>query len=217
MSDLPGLSAGPAYDLWARSYDTDDNRTRELAAEALRGRDLDIRDRHVVEIGCGTGLNTEWLAAGAKSVVGLDFSAGMLDRARRRVAAPHVRFESHDVRRPWPVDAAAADLVVSMLVLEHVELVEPVFAEAARVLRPGGILFLCELHPTRQRLGRQAEFTHPETGETARIAAFFHDASDYVNGAVRAGFLVRRMDEPRDEEAGPIAPPRLLVLTLEKV
>ncbi|MEZ5331791.1 MAG: class I SAM-dependent methyltransferase [Thermoanaerobaculia bacterium] len=216
MSDLPGLSAANAYDLWAGSYDTDENDTRELAGETLRRSGLARDGRDVVEIGCGTGGNTAWLAEGAGSVLGLDLSEGMLERARRRTSAPHVRFRHHDVRAPWPVESAAADLVVSMLVLEHVEGVGPVLAEAARVLRPGGALFLCELHPTRQRLGRQAEFAHPETGETQRIAAFFHDASDYVNAAVDAGLRVRRMEEPGDADAGPIAPPRLLVLVLGK-
>ena len=49
-----------AYNLWSETYDTVENKTRDLEARALResvaGENLDI-----LEIGCGTGKNTEWL------------------------------------------------------------------------------------------------------------------------------------------------------------
>ena len=51
-----------AYDQWAETYDTDPNRTRELAGQVLRKIDLPVSGLEVVEIGCGTGRNTEWLA-----------------------------------------------------------------------------------------------------------------------------------------------------------
>jgi malonyl-CoA O-methyltransferase len=211
VTGLPGRSdVGAAYDLWAASYDTDENRTRELAGEVLRSSCLVVEGRDAVEIGCGTGGNTVWLAERARSVLGLDLSAGMLERARARIDSPAVRFLWHDVQSPWPVDDGAAGLVVALLVLEHVERLEPVFAEAARVLRPGGELFLCELHPTRQMLGRQAEFTHPETGERERVEAFLHDVSEYVNRGIEAGLELVRLGEHRDPGAAWTAPPRLL-------
>src|SRR6185436_13665880 len=104
---------------------------RELVpAAALRG--------DIVEVGCGTGKNSVFFAEKARSVVALDFSDGMLAKARARVKAPSVRFVHHDVREPWPVPATSADLVSVNLVLEHVEHIAFVFQEAARVLRPGG-------------------------------------------------------------------------------
>jgi malonyl-CoA O-methyltransferase len=199
-----------AYDRWAETYDVDPNRTRERAAEVLRDRGPAVAGRGVIEIGCGTGLNTQWLAEAAADVLALDFSEGMLRQARARVRSPRVRFVPHDVRAEWPAAGASADVVVAMLVLEHVERLEPVFAEAARALRPGGELFLCELHPTRQMLGRQAEFTRPETGERELVAAFPHDTSDYVNGGLRAGFELLRLGEWRDAGAPFAVPPRVL-------
>jgi malonyl-CoA O-methyltransferase len=97
-----------------------------------------------------------------------------------------------------------------MLVLEHVERLQPIFGEAARVLRWGGDLFVCELHPMRQMLGRQAEFTNPRTGERERVAAFLHDVSEYVNGGLQTGFTLGRLGEWRDTGAGQADLPRLL-------
>ena len=201
-----------AYDRWAKTYDADPNRTRELAASVLRQSDLELAGRDVIEIGCGTGRNTEWLVERAESVVAIDFSEGMLWRAKARVQSPHVRFVRHDIRAGWPQAAAAADLVIAMLVLEHIEQVGPVFSEAARVLRSGGELFVCELHPTRQMYGRQAEFIDSETGECERIAAFLHDVSEYVNAGLGAGFELTHIGEWRDSEGAQSDLPRLLSL-----
>ena len=203
-----------AYDRWAETYDTDLNRTRELAATALRESELGLAGRDVVEIGCGTGRNTEWLAERAASVLAVDFSEGMLRQASARVRSRNVRFIQHDIRNVWPVADASADVVIAMLVLEHIERVEPIFAEAARVLRAGGELFACELHPVRQMYGKQARFTNRETGECERITAFLHDVSEYVNAALRSGFGLMNLGERRDHDSQRSDLPRLLSLRL---
>src|SRR6185312_9292072 len=109
-----------AYDNWAETYDTDQNRTRDLAAVVLRKATIDFAGRKVIEVGCGTGRNTEWLAerAGeAGEIVALDFSEQMLARARLRVTNPNVQFVQHDARLQWPLPDAAADTVVAILIL----------------------------------------------------------------------------------------------------
>jgi malonyl-CoA O-methyltransferase len=141
----------------------------------------------------------------------------MLERARRRVRAEHVRFVEHDIRRPWPLPRASADLVIANLVLEHVETLDPVFAEAHRVLRARGLLFLCELHPFRQLQGVQARFASAETGELVRVPAWLHDVSQYVTAALAAGFTLQHLGEWRDTPDAPrTAPPRLLSLLLAR-
>jgi ubiquinone/menaquinone biosynthesis C-methylase UbiE len=97
-----------------------------------------------------------------------------------------------------------------MLVLEHVEQIQPVFTEASRALRAGGELLICELHPGRQVCGRQAEFTSPETGEVERIPAFLHDISEYVNASSASGFELLQIGEWRDENTTGSDLPRLL-------
>ncbi|WP_437995299.1 class I SAM-dependent methyltransferase [Sorangium sp. So ce185] len=203
-----------AYDRWSATYDNDPNRTRELSAAVLRERGLALAGRDVIEIGCGTGLNTQWLAERAGSVLALDFSEGMLRQARARVDSPRVRFAQHDIRSPWPAASGSSDVVIAMLVLEHIEHVDAIFAEAARALRPGGELFLCELHPTRQMRGGQANFVNRETGEPERVPAFLHDVSEYVNAGLSSGYELVHLGEWRDAEAARNDPPRLLSVHL---
>lgn len=145
-----------AYEHWARTYDTAENRTRDLDALVLRGTELPLSGARVIEFGAGTGKNTEYLAENAASVLALDFSPAMLERARARGLGEHVTFAEQDITQPWPAGDASADLVVGNLVLEHVEDLSPVYAEIGRVLKPGGILFISELHPDRQARGSQA-------------------------------------------------------------
>lgn len=218
------VSVESLYDNWSESYDADPNRTRDLAYRVLRGAGLDLAGRDVLELGCGTGGNTGWLAERARSVLALDFSEGMMAVARARLAPPpdghaegtcaaaRVHFLRHDIRQPLPLRDTAVDLVLVALVLEHVERVGPVLAECARVLRRGGELFVCEYHPYRQLRGGQARFSPGDAGEVLRIPAFLHMAEEFVNGAVAAGLRVQGLGESWDEDAEPGTLPRVLSL-----
>ncbi|MGH7875728.1 MAG: class I SAM-dependent methyltransferase [Candidatus Binatia bacterium] len=215
MSELKNKSKiSAAYDRWAETYDIDPNSTRELAYTVLKESNLELANRDVIEIGCGTGRNTQWLAERARNVIAVDFSQAMLAKAKARVHSTGVRFLQHDIRSPWPMADASADLFIVMLVLEHVECLEPFFAEAVRTLRVGGELFLCELHPMRQMSGGQAEFTNRENGKQERITAYLHDTAEYVNTAVRSGFDLVHLGECRDSKAQPSDMPRLIALHL---
>ncbi len=205
-----------AYDRWSRRYDDDHNATRDLDARVVRQSPLHLAGARVLELGCGTGKNSQWLATQSRELVALDFSPGMLDVARRRVRAAHVRFVEHDITRPWPVDRASCDVVLGNLVLEHVRDLLPIYAEAARALRPGGQLFFCELHPYRQLLGGQAHFEDAETNQIVPVTAFPHTVSEYVNGGLATGFLLRMLDEHVEENAPIDAVPRLLSVLFER-
>jgi malonyl-CoA O-methyltransferase len=205
-----------AYDRWSRRYDDDHNATRDLDARVVRQSPLHVAGARALELGCGTGKNSEWLAAYVHSLVALDFSPGMLDVARRRVRSERVRFVEHDITRPWPVEPSSFDVVVGNLVLEHVRDLGPIYAEAARVLRPGGALFLCELHPYRQLRGGQAHFEDDETNETVPVTAYRHSVSEYVNGGIDAGLTLRAVGEHVEESALDGSPPRLLSVLFER-
>lgn len=212
-SALPGHEVATAYDRWATQYDTDRNLTRDLDGVILqRNTSLELSNRTVLEIGCGTGKNSAWLASRVRELVAVDFSAGMLAVAQQRVPSPNVRWIQHDVRERWPVDDAGVDVVVGNLVLEHVERLEPIFAEAARVLRNDGQLYVCELHPFRQWRGGQAHFTEQSTGDTVQVNAFVHSVSDYVNAALQHGFALTHLGEWTEDDAPANSLPRLLSL-----
>jgi ubiquinone/menaquinone biosynthesis C-methylase UbiE len=210
--DPEGVST--AYDRWAATYDSDANRTRDLDALVVRRAAPDVTARDVLELAPGTGKNTVWLAERARSVIGLDASPGMLAVARRRVTAGHVCFLEHDIQTAWPVGDESIDVVIGNLVLEHVERVGHVFAKAARVLRRGGVVFICELHPIRQFLGARAHFVDGER-RVVEVPVVRHTVSEFVNAGLDAGLTLDRLDEWSDDGA-PDSPPRLLSLSFSK-
>lgn len=199
------------YDRWARTYDTAPNATRDLNARVLRQQLARGRWSRVLEIGCGTGINTSWLREHADEVVALDSSEGMLAEARRRVAGPKARFVVADVTQGWPVEPGF-DLVVATLVLEHVRDLRPVFREARRVLATGGTLYIAELHPFRQYMGSQARYRAAEGGDEVLIPAFQHDVSEFVDAGLENGFSLAGMEEWRGDGD---SVPRLLTMRFE--
>lgn len=204
------------YDRWAARYDADRNATRDLDTAVLRRSSLRVRGRDVLELGAGTGKNTRWLADEARHLVAIDFSAGMLAEARRNVRASNVQFVQHDVSEVWPVATGSIDVIVGNLILEHVRDLAPVIAECARVLRAGGQLYLCELHPFRQLLGGQAHFIDPRTRETVHVPAFRHSVSEYVNTGIVAGLALGELGEWLEADAAANDPPRLLSLLFDR-
>jgi ubiquinone/menaquinone biosynthesis C-methylase UbiE len=211
----PMTEVTSAYDQWAHTYETVENATRDLAATVLRQYPLPMHGRDILETGCGTGFNTTYLAQQSRSVLAVDGSAGMLAQACAKVTAPHVQLLRCDLQHTWPLADASVDLVVCLLVLEHIADLHMFFQEAARVLRPGGEGFVCELHPFRQLQGRQAQCTEAKSGQVVLIPAYLHDVSEYVNASVQQGFALLRMDEWRDaHDTAHTLPPRLLSLHL---
>jgi malonyl-CoA O-methyltransferase len=199
-----------AYDRWATTYDADRNLTRDLDADVARATLASLHTSRVLEIGCGTGKNTIWLADVACSVLALDFSPGMLRTAHARLraaSAPNVALALADLTRPWPCAAGWADLVICDLVLEHLTDLGFVFWEARRVLSRDGLFFICELHPFRQYEGKRAGFR--DGAERVEIPAATHHLTDFVETAAQHSFSLRQLKEWwHEEDRG--APPRLV-------
>ena len=92
------------YDNWATNYDNNINPTRDLDKLATKESLFNINFSNVLELGCGTGKNTEWLITKADKLVGLDFSEGMLNLARYKISSDNVTFINTNLNEKWPVD-----------------------------------------------------------------------------------------------------------------
>jgi ubiquinone/menaquinone biosynthesis methyltransferase len=96
----------------------------------------------VLDLACGTGdLAYEFARRGARKVIGLDLTQSMLTlaTAKREVARPRVAFVAGDMMA-LPFPNAAFDLVSTGYGLRNVPVLETALAEAARVLKSGGVL-----------------------------------------------------------------------------
>jgi 2-polyprenyl-6-hydroxyphenyl methylase/3-demethylubiquinone-9 3-methyltransferase len=100
----------------------------------------------VVDVGCGGGLLGLPLTRAGARIVGVDLSRGSLRTAARHVAGG---FACGDAQR-LPLRTGAADIVLLADVIEHVPSPARALAEAARLLRPGGLCFVNTISRTRR-------------------------------------------------------------------
>lgn len=207
------MSVQQAYSTWAITYDTDPNLTRDLDGVVTRETLVALPANAILEIGCGTGKNTGFLAQLGRHLHALDFTENMIRQAQAKHIAANVTFTIADLTQPWPRARQSADLIVCNLVLEHIAGLPFIFNEAARCLVSGGRFFVCELHPFRQYQGTKANFQRGD-GRT-EIEAFVHHISDYVSAAEAAGLSLRSLKEWW-HEADTDKPPRLVSFVFEK-
>ncbi len=196
------------YDLWAQIYDDEDNPL--IALETMQFRSLlgDVRGLTVADIGCGTGRHALAMAEAGATVIGVDFSMGMLAKAQAKPGAGTMHFVYHDVAMGLPFVSRAFDRVICCLVLGHIGDLAGMLCEMARICRVGGCVCLSGFHPAMRLLGCQTGFTDPATGRKTRPASVPHQLSDYVMAATRAGLHIEQMSEHVVDEALAARSPR---------
>ncbi|MEM7725883.1 MAG: class I SAM-dependent methyltransferase [Cyanobacteria bacterium P01_A01_bin.45] len=217
------MNVQEAYNNWSLSYDSDKNRTRDLDFIVTQDSLKDFSGKSILELGCGTGKNTIFFSQIAQRVISVDFSEEMIQKAKQKVEADskadNIHFITADITEPWNFLNFPIDLIVCNLVLEHIENLPFIFAQAFDSLKSGGHFFICELHPFKQYQGSVARFNQniaaSETVESIEIKAFVHHASEFFNSAQNAGFTMIEFKEwwhETDENK----PPRLISFLFQK-
>ncbi len=114
-------------------------------AELVRLADLALNSL-VLDAGCGPGLVSKGLLDAGHRVVGVDLSREMIERARKRCAdhGARARLEQGSVFDPSLDALGPFDAALSRYVLHHVEAPKAFLARQMELLRPGGILVVCD-------------------------------------------------------------------------
>lgn len=165
-----------------------------------------------LDLACGGGRHAAAIQATGRTVLGLDLSAGQLAVARRRGLRRLVRA---DLTR-LPLGDATVGAAVLAYAHTDVDDVAPVFAEAARVLWPGGRLVFLGIHPCF--VGHFVEYReegsqvvlHPgyrqacwhldsphfsPTGLGRRVGARHVPLAELLNALLAAGLRLERVEE----------------------
>ena len=185
--DVLGLDDG--YSSWSATYD-DPNPLIVAEERAL----LPILDRVApgvaVDAATGTGRVAHLRGRGHR-VLACDRSEQMLRGASTRLGdASVVQADLIDL----PIRDGSVDLLTCSLALTHVERLPAAFESFGRVMRPGGLAVISDIHPFAVATGAQAFFRR-EDGSRAVVRNEQHWVSDYVAAATSAGFAIEGCEE----------------------
>lgn len=208
------MNTKKAYDRWSAQYDTNINKTRDLEAIALRNTLANITFDSCLEIGCGTGKNTEWFITKTNKITAIDLSDEMLAIAKEKINSDKVNFIQADITQEWSFVNTSYNLVSFSLVLEHIENLDAVFSKVSKAVAKGGYVYIGELHPFKQYAGTKARFTSGD-GEQV-LTCFNHNISDFIQAAKKNGFEIIELNEYFDEDDRTTIP-RILTMLFRKI
>lgn len=149
--------------------------------------------RDAADLGCGTGRTGVWLrGAGVPTIDGVDLTPEMLAVARQK--AVYRRLVEADARST-PLPPESYDLVVTCLVDEHLPVLEPLYREARRLARRGGLYVLVAYHPHFIMAAGMPTHFDSKSGVPVAIETYLHPLSEHVEAALRSGWILAEMKE----------------------
>lgn len=151
------VDAVEGYERWAPTYDDAPNPLLAREERYLLPLLGDMSKKSVLDLACGTGRWLERVAArGSKSAVGIDRSSAMLRVARRKDGIRQRLVEAASENLPF--STASFDLAICSFALGHIEDLEAMVHELARVVRLGADVFVSDLHPEAYQRGWRVGF-----------------------------------------------------------
>ena len=210
----------PRYDGLAAWYD-DEIRTGPAAAITALAVDtactlLGRGEGRCLDLGCGTGVALAALTVLGFEVVGVDVSADQLQVAEERAGDRAEVVRADAVELPFADDSF--DAVVSVLTHTDFDDLETAFAEAMRVLRPGGRLVYVgthpcfvtpftdrssspiQLHPGYRSVGWHAAGPGFGIGIRPRVGANHATLEGLASAVLDAGLRLDRLVEPGEDD-----------------
>jgi len=177
------------------------------ATRALLGP---VAGMHVLDAGCGPGINSAWLTEQGATVHGIDVTPEMIELARERCAGLSAEFDVQDLGTPFvTLGENRFDAIVSALALDYVEDLVPTFQEFARVAKPGATLVWSMGHPMRDWIDERTRRNRPYFDITKFgmywsgfgeqkpfVESFRRPLAGILNAAADAGWQLERMVEP---------------------
>lgn len=225
------VSSAEGYAIWSREYDAGNyiSQYEEMVVHPVLETLGSVAD--VVDIGTGTGRYALYFAEYCTRVVGVDGSPEMLSKAREKAQKKgfdNVKWLQGILGSgQLPLHSNSFDLLMSALMLNHVEDLNVAMSECARVVRPGGTLIFTAFHPAAVLyFGWGAWFETPDRWYNIFTAQ--HTREDYIDAFEQAGCELNEVydvasggsdygDVSKEAVLAKGTPPRCLILVGKKL
>lgn len=178
--------------------------------------DQDLDGKEVLELGCGAAQGGIAFSKKGAKVTGIDISQEQLKFAEKLCEEHDVEIELHqgDITNLEMIEDESYDFIYSAYAFQWIENLQKVFAEASRVLNPGGTFLFSLPHPMFHYLDNQ-DLDEPteldnhyldsgvtdvenleEDGEEVEMIIYRRTFQELVNGLIQKGFTIKQVEEP---------------------
>ena len=176
----------------------------------------DLREKSVLDLGCGYGENCmEFVQRGASNVVGIDISAKMLEVAKQDHADANISYIHMSMEDIGKLQQSF-DVILSSLAVHYIKDFPALCRDVYNLLNPNGCFIFSQEHPLNTCFTEGTRWTKDENGQVLhantymygedgeRRSLWFIDGvvkyhrtfSTIVNALADAGFVVKRCCEP---------------------
>jgi len=140
------LSVRNGYKKWSKTYDMENNTLFALEPRTVLKFLEPVKNKKILDVGCGTGRHALKLASRGAKVTGIDFSKTMLKRAQEKARKLNINFKYRNITN-LPFSSNSFDKVTCNLVLSHIRNLNKVVKEISRVVKKNGIVVISDLNP----------------------------------------------------------------------
>ena len=164
-----------------------------------------LKNRKILEIGCGGAQCGIAMAKQGASVIGIDISEKQLKFAKNLAEKNKVKIKFYrgDIKSLHQIESKSQDIVFSAWALHYVDNLEKCFKEVFRVLKKQGIFVFSLDHPffrtaikTKESYFKTGKYVEVFSDKTKKFVAYTHTVSELFNLLVKAGFVVEKIVEP---------------------
>lgn len=186
-----------------------------LEQPAMRDLLPDLKDKTVLDLGCGGGENCiEFVRYGAKSILGIDVSSKMLDLAKNRYKNEKIEYQQLDLNCLDKIKQKF-DLIYSSLVFHYISDYQKLIKNIFNLLNKDGILLFSQEHPIISATIDNNPYWNENTEEVAftfsnynqpgirkvnwivdNIIMYHRNMSEIVTTLAKNGLFVEIIDEP---------------------
>ncbi len=205
---------------WYNSYleTTEDSYQKQVILPNLL-RVLNLKEgTKVIDIACGQGFFSREFAKAGAEVVGSDLAQNLITQAKK-LSPKTIQYYVSQADNLNFTKNATFDAATIILAIQNIKNIDGVFAEAKRVLKPGGRLVMVLMHPafripqhsswgfdeeTRQQYRRIDTYlsaqkvellVHPGKKGSATTVSYHRSLQDFSKALFKAGFAVTRLEE----------------------
>lgn len=169
----------------------------------------DLKNKKILEIGCGGAQCGIAMAKKGAKVTGIDISKEQLKFAEKLAEKNKVKIDLYqgDVKKLKQIKSNRQDLVFSAWALQYVDDLESCFKEAYRVLKKGGNFVLALPHPfyslvDPEKLNLKESYFRPSkweevfSDENKKFVLYYRKISDIINTFIKSNFKIEKVLEP---------------------